>query len=72
MSKEEKNKSHRSIFLEIIGAILFLLICPLDWLITNSFGVFGGILPILIPVAAFIGFRLFYGRINKTVLPKLL
>ena len=72
MIEEEKNKSHRSIFLGIIGAILFSLICPLDWLITNSFGVFGGILPILVPVAAFIGFRLFYGRINKTVLPKAL
>ena len=54
----------------VMGAILFSLICPIDWIIMDSFGIFGGILPVLIPVATFVGFRLFYGRINKKVFPK--
>lgn len=54
----------------VLGAVLFSLIGPIDWLIMDSFGMFGGILPILIPVAAFIGFRLFYGKITKTCLLK--
>ena len=71
MITEENGKSQKNCFFRgVLGAILFSLICPIDWIIMDSFGMFGGILPILIPVAAFIGFRLFYGKITKTVSSK--